>query len=94
MAAANPYAVKNAAKRKAQEARDRAREPVITYYVVPRDLIQRSRTWLDLVSAADLHGHQIHRVQKRDAMNLLVPEGFAAVYEGAPGEVYLARQNW
>jgi hypothetical protein len=98
MRAVNPYAVMNAAKRKAAEARDRAREPVLAYYVVTRELLERitstTGAWVDLASAADVAGCVITRVQKREVGTLHVPEGSAAVYEGRAGAIFVARQNW
>lgn len=94
----NAYAVMNAAKRKARERLERAREPVIAYYLVPRtildDLQQRNRSWLDLASAADLAGCRIVRVQKRQMPEIPLEPDMAIVYEGRRGDITLARQNW
>jgi len=84
-------------KRKQQDALDRAREPVLTYYVVPRALYERhvGGPWLELASAADAAGAgcRIERCRKRD-LGLAVADGFAVVYEGAPGQIFIARQGW
>jgi hypothetical protein len=97
--ARNPYAVMNAQKRKADEARDRAHEPTFAYYVVPRALFEQVRaaggSFVDLASAADAAGCPVHRMTKRAfGETNTVGSGEAAVYEGSPGVIFIARQEW
>lgn len=95
----NPYAVQNAAKRKAREAYLAATEPMFAFYDVPRELIERvlardgGGRWIDVVSEADLQGCHITRGRKRDMTGLVSP-GRAIVYEGERGEIRMFQQGW
>ena len=97
--AVNPWAAANAAKRKAEEALERAREPVIAYYLVPKALHELAHRdgwpWVELASAADVAGCRILRMTKREfGRGNRVGRDEAAVYEGAPGRIFTAAQGW
>lgn len=84
----------NHRERKAAEERARAAEPVLTYYIVPRALVEAATSWGALMDAALRAGCVCHDVRKRDVETLAVPADHAVVYQGAPGIVFVAKQNW
>jgi len=94
--ARNPHAAANWQRRQAQLRRDAAASPLVTYYVVPRAVFERYQAgpWVELASEADRLGCRIERRQARELKTIHVPDGYAAVYEGRPGEVWLAWQRW
>lgn len=94
-------AAKHKKKMRQQLALDRSQETTWTYYIVPRELCERfshrGAAWLDLVSAADVAGCRILRCTKRafgEMKPMPVPDGYAAVYEGIPGAICIAKENW
>lgn len=79
-----------ARQRRAQEAAERANEPVVHYCVAPRAVVVHAATWDELVAGAK----GLHFVRRRDADKIPLGPDEALVYEGAPGQVWVARQNW
>ena len=91
----NPHAYNAAIARNRRVALDRARQPVLTYYIVPRALLEkwteRRTPWLDIISEADATGCRNIRAQKEQMPD--APAGYAVIYQ-LQGGLGVGRQNW